>query len=124
MGKKVMVVDDERDFLKIMKLNLEQGGKYEVLTLPTATDIISQVHQFRPDIILIDLLMPKIGGIDACRLLNEDHVGKKIPIIVITALDKDKDQLDAYKSGVVDYLIKPVETDDLIAKIEKALQYK
>ena len=124
MGKKVMVVDDERDFLKIMKLNLEQGGKYEVLTLPTATDIISQVHQFRPDIILIDLLMPKIGGIEACRLLNEDPVGKKIPIIVITALDKDKDQLDAYKSGVVDYLIKPVETDELIAKIEKALQYK
>ena len=122
--KKVMVVDDEQDFLRITKLNLEETGKYEVLTLSSAKNIISQLHGFKPDIILLDLLMPAIGGIDACKMLNDDPAGKSIPIIILSALDKEQDKLKAYKEGVVDYAVKPIEKDELIAKIEKALQYK
>lgn len=122
--KKVMVIDDEKDFLKMMKMNLEQTDKYDVLGLSSAKDIIHQVHKFNPDIILLDILMPTIGGIEACEMLNNDSVGSKIPIVVITALNKDKDQLKAYKAGVVDYLVKPIEIDEVVAKIEKALQFK
>ena len=64
--KKILVIDDEQDFLRITKLNLEATGKFEVMTLPTAKDIINTVHNFKPDLILLDLLMPVIGGIDAC----------------------------------------------------------
>jgi len=122
--KKVMVVDDEKDFLKIIKLNLEQTDDYEVLTLINAREILSRVHEFRPDIILIDILMPKVGGIEACQMLNDDEVGKTIPIIVLSALDKEIDKLKAYKSGVVDYLIKPVDINELTKRIEKALRFK
>ena len=129
--KKVMVVDDEKGFLTMMKLNLEETGQYEVMTLTSAEDILSQVSKFRPDIILLDVLMPKVGGVDACRMLSNDPISREIPIIIISALQKNKDQFRVYKLsgdelraddlGVVDYLVKPVQKNDVIAMIEKAL---
>lgn len=118
---KIMVVDDEEEFLIIIKLNLERTGKYEVTTLSNPKEIISQVDRFKPDVILLDLLMPGLGGIDACKMLNDAPVGKKIPIIILSALAKYEDKRKAYKMGVVDYLVKPIEKDALVAKIEKAL---
>jgi len=124
MKKKVLVVDDETDFLKIVKINLEETNNYEVLTLSSANDIVSQVHLFKPDIILLDILMPGIKGIEACEMLNNDSLGERIPIIMLSALDKDVDKLKAFKSGVLDYLVKPIKTEDLISKIEKHTQFK
>lgn len=118
--KKVMLVDDEEDFLRLTKLNLEETGKYEVLTLSSAKDLISVLHSFKPEIIILDLLMPKIGGIEACQMLNDDPVGQRTPLIILSALYKDVDKLKAYKLGVLDYIVKPVEIDVLISKIEKA----
>lgn len=125
MGKrKVMIVDDEERFLKVIKINLEKTGKYEVMTLSNAKNIIAQIRIFKPDVILLDILMPKIDGVETCKMLNEDPAGKGIPIITFSALDTDKDKLMMYKLGVVDFLTKPIKKNDLIAKIEKALEYK
>lgn len=121
---RVMIVDDEEYFLRIVKLNLEESGKYEVLTLAKAKNIINEVHDFKPDIILLDLLMPVIGGIEVCEMLNKDPIGKDTPIIIVSALEKDQDKLKAYKEGIVDYLTKPIAKDELIARIEKALASK
>jgi len=121
--KRVLIVDDEKDLCRILKLNLEDTDKYEVLTLSTPRDILSHVQSFKPDVILLDLLMPELNGIEACEMLNKSPVdGKKIPIIIISALDKDEDKIRAYKKGASDYLVKPVERDELIAKIENILQ--
>jgi len=122
--KRILVIDDEKDFLKITKLNLEETGRFEVMALSNAKDMISWLHNFKPDVILLDLLMPEIGGMEACEMLNNDPIGKGVPIIILSALEKDSDKRSAYKKGVVDYLVKPIEKKDLIAKIEKALQYK
>jgi len=122
--RKVMIVDDEEHFLKITKINLEKTGKYEVRTLSDARDIISQVKSFNPDVILLDILMPKTDGVEVCKMLNADPAVSRIPIITLSALDTDKDKLMMYKLGVVDFLVKPIEKDELIAKIEKALQYR
>ncbi|MFC1624032.1 PleD family two-component system response regulator [Candidatus Omnitrophota bacterium] len=122
--RKVMIVDDEENFLKITKINLEKTGKYEVMTLSNSLDIISKIQAFKPDIILLDIIMPKLDGVEACKILNADPAGKKIPIITLSALDTDKDKLTMHKLGVVDFLVKPIEKDELIARIEKALQYK
>ena len=121
--KKVLVVDDETDFLKIVKINLEETNNYEVLTLSSANDIISQVHIFKPDVILLDILMPGIKGIEACEMLNKDSMGERIPIIMLSALDKDTDKLKTFKAGVTDYLVKPIKKEDLISKIEKCTQF-
>ena len=122
--RKVMIVDDEESFLKITKINLEKTGKYEVQTLSDARDIISQVKSFNPDVILLDILMPKTDGVEVCKMLNADPAVSRIPIITLSALDTDKDKLMMYKLGVVDFIVKPIEKDELIAKIEKALQYR
>ncbi|HNW39792.1 MAG TPA: response regulator [Candidatus Omnitrophota bacterium] len=122
--KKILIVDDEVDFLKMVKLNLETTGKFETLILSNANDIIAQIHSFKPDLILLDMVMPGIGGIEVCEMLNQDVLGQRLPILILSALDKEKDKLLAFKKGVVGYLTKPIEKEELIAKIENALSFK
>jgi two-component system, OmpR family, alkaline phosphatase synthesis response regulator PhoP len=122
--KRIMVVDDELDFLRIVKLNLEETGKFEVFPLSSANEVISNLHSFKPDLILLDMVMPGIGGIEVCEMLNNDPLGQALPILILSALDKDKDRLLAYKKGVVGYLNKPIEKDILIGKIENILRSK
>ena len=122
--KRILVVDDEEHIANLLKLRLESAGEYEVKVLFEATDIIGQARAFKPDVILLDLLMPDIGGLEACRRLNDDAVTYAIPIIVISALSKDIDKLKAYKLGIIDYIVKPFDPKFLIATIEKAIRAK
>lgn len=122
--RRVLVVDDEVDFLTMVKLNLEDTGKFEVKTLSNANEIIAYLHSFKPEVILLDMVMPGIGGIEVCDMLNNDPLGQTIPVFILSALDKDRDKLMAFKKGVVGYLTKPIEKDVLVSKIEGALQSK
>lgn len=122
--KKVLVIDDEEDYLRITKLNLEETNNYEVMTLSSAKNVISSLYSFKPDIVLLDMLMPVVGGVEVCEMLNNDELGARIPIIIVSALEKNVDKLKVQKKGVTDYIVKPVGKNELIAKIEKALSYK
>jgi len=122
--KKIMIIDDEQDFLEITKLNLEGTGKYEVMPLSNTKDIIPKLRSFDPDVILLDILMPGKDGLQICEMLNSDPIGKEKPIIIISALIKNEDKLRAYKLGVIDYLTKPVEKNSLIFSIDKAMRFK
>lgn len=122
--KKILVVDDEENITVMIKNRLEYSGDYEVKTLSDARDIIRQVHSFRPDVILLDLLMPDIGGLEVCRMLNDDPLGCVTPVIVVSALSKDVDKLKAYRLGIVDYLVKPFDSKVLMIAVEKALRAK
>ncbi len=124
MKKKILVIDDELDFLKIIKISLESTSNYQIITLANAKDILEQVHLLKPDLILMDILMPGIKGIEACEILNQDACAKMIPVIMLSALDKDADKLRAYKVGAVDFLTKPIERKELIERIEKGLGSK
>lgn len=120
--KRILVLDDEVNITSMIKTRLEYTGEYEVMTLSDAKDIVLEVRSFKPDCILLDLLMPEIGGIEVCQMLNSDPLGITIPIIVISALDKNVDKIKAYKLGVVDYLTKPFEAKALLYAVEKALK--
>lgn len=125
MGKKrIMLVDDEKDFVDMLKKSLERKSKFEVLVCSTTKGFLEQVKMYKPDLILLDLLMSPIGGLEICEMLNENIQARRIPIIIVSGLEKEVDKLKAYKLGVLDYLVKPVELDDLVFKIEKALEYK
>ena len=121
--RKILVIDDEEAVTELVKLKLERSG-FEVYVANDGLDGMRALERVRPDLIILDILMPKVDGIEACNILNKDEVGKKTPIIVLSALDKDIDRLKAYKAGVVDYMTKPIKVGDLIEKIEKALEYK
>ncbi|MBU1062429.1 MAG: response regulator [Candidatus Omnitrophica bacterium] len=121
---RIMIVDDEEHFLKLLELNLEMAGRYDVLALSSAIDILGHVQAFKPDLIILDLLIGSTRGVDVCQKLNDDPVGKGIPVIIFSALDKDEDKLKVFKLGVVDFLTKPLEIDVLVSAIEKALKSK
>ena len=124
MKKKIMIIDDEESYALMLKVRIESSGDYEVRTFFEAKDIISNMHAFRPDVILLDLLMPGTGGLDACDMLNNDSLGQSIPVIVVSGLDKETDKIKAFKLGVIDYLVKPVDDKKLIQAIEKAIERK
>ena len=117
---KILCVDDDPNSLELLKALLTP--KFNVMTLSSAKEIISVLHSFKPDVILLDMLMPGAGGVEACDMLNNDPLGEKVPIIVISALDKNIDKLAVYKKGIVDYLVKPITKDVLITHLEKILQ--
>ena len=122
--KKILLIDDEEDFTNLTKMRLEHFGTYEVKVLLSTKDIIAHVHEFTPDVILLDLIMPGVDGIEVCEMLDQDPVGMNIPIIVLSGLDKEADKLRAYKCGVVDYIIKPINWDALLKSIEQSIKSK
>ncbi|MDD5069642.1 MAG: response regulator [Candidatus Omnitrophica bacterium] len=120
---KVTIVDDEEDFLKLIKTSLERTGQFEVVTINDPVNIIKDLSQNQPQVILLDILMPTMDGIEVCELLNRTIGLDKIPIIMVSALGEDLDKLKAYKMGVVDFIVKPITREDVIRKIEKAVGF-
>ena len=124
MKKKIMIIDDEESFALMLKMRIESSGDYEVMVALEAKDIIKHMHDIRPDVILLDMLMPGIGGLDICDMLNHDPIGLTIPVIVVSGDDRPTDKLKAYKFGISDYLVKPVDDVKLMKAIEKAIELK
>lgn len=124
MKKRIMIIDDEESFALMLKMRIESSGDYEVIISLEAKDIIKRIHDFRPDVILLDLLMPGIGGLDICDMLNHDPIGLAIPVIIVSGDDKPTDKLKAFKLGISDYLVKPVDDAKLVKAIEKAISLK
>ena len=122
--KKVMIVDDEETIASMFKLRIESSGDYEVTVYSESKDIIKHIHDIRPDVILLDMLMPGIGGLDICDMLNHDPIGRVIPVIIVSGDDKPMDKLKAYKFGISDYLVKPIDDEKLMKAIEKAIELK
>ena len=124
MKRKILAIDDEKDFLKILKLNLEQTGNYEVITSSDVGDIVRLINSSRPDVVLLDILMPGVTGFEVLDMIKSDPVGAGTPVIALSALENDPDKLTAYKKGVVGYLTKPISKEDVIRKIEKVIEAK
>ena len=122
--KRILVVDDDEDVVVYLKKFLEKNRPYEVLALTDSREVMSQVHAFKPDVIILDLLMPHLGGLEICEELNGDALGQSIPIIIVSALWKDTDKFKASKFGIACYLVKPIDRDMLLLAIENALQSK
>ena len=122
--KKILIVDDEKEIVETLKFFLERNINCEVLGLTDSRETLSKVHSFRPDVILLDLLMPHLGGLEVCEQLNNDEIGRATPIIVTSALWKDTDKLKAFKLGIIAYLVKPIELEMLMVAIKNVLSFK
>jgi len=120
--KKILMVDDEEDFLETIKSYLESTGYYEVMGLVNAKDAMPAVHSFRPHVILLDMLMPEVTGLQVCEMLKDDPIGKNIPIIILSASGSDTSKIKAFKLRISDYLVKPAEVGHIIRAIQKALE--
>jgi DNA-binding response OmpR family regulator len=120
MPKKILVVDDETELLKALSIRLETSG-YEVITASDGQEGLEKAKSLNPDLIVLDILMPKMDGYEVCRMLKFDEKYKSIPVIMLTAKTQDIDKAMGKKVGANDYITKPFETQDLIDKIKKYL---
>lgn len=118
--KKVLIIDDEEGFTQMVKLNLEAIDRYEVRIENKATLGLTAAKAFKPDLILLDIIMPDMQGSEVAERLKEDNSTKAIPIVFLTAVIT-REETEA-SDGVIaghSFLAKPVELKDLIDCIEK-----
>lgn len=119
MTKRILVVDDEPGVTRNLKLTLESGGGYEVLGENNATNTLSTARAFRPDLVLLDVMMPGLDGGDVAARLRADPLLRDTPIIFLTALVSNE-ETDGHEmlSGTETFLAKPVDIGELRQTLE------
>jgi two-component system, OmpR family, alkaline phosphatase synthesis response regulator PhoP len=117
-GKKVLVVDDDVKTVELVKLYLNRDG-YRVLTAYNGNDALQMARENHPDLIVLDLMLPGINGLDICRTLRKES---EVPIIMLTALTTDDDRLTGLNCGADDYMTKPFSPRELAARVRAVLR--
>lgn len=120
--RNVLMIDDEKSFCKLSKMNLEMTGKYSVLTATNGADGIKIAKKARPDIILLDIIMPTMDGLEVLKILKEDKKTMDIPVVMLSAKGEDETKIKASELYSTYYITKPVSAEDLMAKIEWVLE--
>ncbi len=119
----IFAVDDNENNLKILKMILEKEG-YLVETLHDGTRAISLINEKRPDLILLDVLMPGVDGFEICRAIKENEATKRTPIIIISALNQLDDKIKGIELGADEFLTKPINKRELLTRVKMLLKFK
>jgi len=119
-SKKILIVDDEVDLVETVRFPLEMEG-YHVLISYNGEDALNQARKENPDLILLDLMLPKLDGYKVCRLLKFDDRYKHIPILMLTAKTQERDKALGMETGANEYITKPFEMEDLLRKVKAYL---
>ncbi|MBT3176976.1 MAG: response regulator [Desulfobacula sp.] len=124
MGKKkILIVDDEKTFCWMVKINLEKTGEYEVKTESKSRMALSAAREFKPDLIILDVVMPDMYGTEICKKISQEKDLKDIPIVFLTAIVTEAEA--EFQEGIIEgrpTLAKPITTEKLITHIERMLE--
>ncbi len=118
--RKVLVVDDEENIIQILEFSIEAEG-YEVITASNGEEAIKKARKEQPNLIILDIMMPKVDGYEVCRVLKRNPLTKKIPVILLTAKGREIDKRLGFEVGASDYIVKPFSPSKLIDKINEHL---
>ena len=118
MARKILTCDDEKHIVRLIQVNLERQG-YEVITAFNGAECLEKVKEDRPDLIVLDVMMPEMTGFEVLDILKKDPETESIPIIMLTARAQDSDVLRGWQSGVECYLTKPFNPMELIAFVKR-----
>lgn len=119
---KILIVDDEIDICDLIELNLRSNGFENIKIANDGKQAIELALSWLPDLILLDLMLPQIDGIEVCKTLKSQDTTKKIPIIMITAKSSEFDIVNGFECGANDYIVKPYSNKVLIARIKAQLR--
>jgi DNA-binding response OmpR family regulator len=119
---RVLVVEDERDIAELIRHTLERGGDIEVQIAASGDAALKVAATEPPDLILLDLNLPVLSGLEVCRLLRGRPVTKQVPIIMLTARTSENDRVTGLDLGADDYITKPFSTRELAARVRAALR--
>jgi DNA-binding response OmpR family regulator len=118
---KVLVVEDERDVAELIRFNLAREG-YEVIVAPTGADAVKQARESRPDIVLLDIMVPQLNGWEVCRRLKAESETRTIPIIMVTGRVEEGDKVLGFELGADDYVTKPFSPRELVARVRAVVR--
>jgi two-component system phosphate regulon response regulator PhoB len=121
MKPKILIVDDEVDAVELLEFNLKPAG-FDVVSALDGTQALDKAVKFLPDLILLDLMLPEMDGLEVCKLLRSEQATREIPIIVITAKTAEIDRVLALEFGADDYLTKPFSPRELTLRIRNLLR--
>jgi two-component system alkaline phosphatase synthesis response regulator PhoP len=113
---RVLVVEDERDVAELIRYNLSKEG-YDVILAPTGADALKEVRAARPDVVLLDIMVPQLNGWEVCRRLKHDAETRNIPVIMVTGRVEEGDKVLGFEMGADDYVTKPFSPRELLARI-------
>jgi CheY-like chemotaxis protein len=118
--KKILLVDDSNTILMMEKFILG-NGPYDLITASNGEEAVKKAAEQNPDLILLDVIMPKMGGFEACRLIRNDEGTRNIPIIMVTTRGEAANVEAGWANGCTDYVTKPINSVELLAKVRNLL---
>ncbi|TDM10620.1 response regulator transcription factor [Macrococcus lamae] len=119
MSQKVLVVDDEQSIVTLLQYNLQQAG-YDVVTAYDGEEGLNKVFTERPDIVVLDLMLPKMDGVEVCKAVRSEK--NQVPILMLTAKDDEFDKVLGLELGADDYMTKPFSPREVVARIKAILR--
>ncbi len=117
----ILIVDDEADLLELIEYNLKKEG-YNVLKAENGSEGIRLARKHHPDLILLDIMMPRMTGFEVCKVIREDNDLKQVPVIFLTARSDEETEVTGLDVGADDFLPKPISTVKLVARIKTVLR--
>lgn len=117
----ILVVDDEEDILELVRYNLSKEG-YRVTVVTSGEEALKSARSGQPDVILLDLMLPGVDGLEVCRLLKQDSKTQHIPVIMLSAKGEEADIVTGLELGAADYITKPFSPRILLARLRAALR--
>ena len=121
MPHKILVVDDEPHIVMMLEARLRKNG-FEVATADSGAEAMAKVKQDRPDLVVLDVMMPVMSGFEVCRMLKENPATKAIPVILLTAKSTERDQTLGISAGADAYVTKPYTPEELLGQIKELLE--
>ena len=122
LKKKILIIDDQKESATLTKIRLEETGKYEAHIETDGTRANEAVRKVKPDLILLDLMMPEVSGFKICKDLKAKERSAAIPIIILSAKTDKSDKVSGLDTGADDYIVKPFLPDELDARIRAVLR--
>ena len=120
-GESILIVEDEDDIAELLEYNLQRNG-YVPFSVGTGEDGLNETRDAKPDLVLLDLMLPGLSGMEVCRRLKADPVTAGIPVIMLTAKGEEEDIVAGFDAGADDYITKPFRPKVLLARVKAVLR--
>ena len=121
MSREILIIEDEEDIARLVAYNLEKEG-YQVVTARTGVEGLQQARKRHPDLVILDLMIPEMDGLEVCKAIRSDETLKGTPILMLTAKAEEMDRIIGLELGADDYMTKPFSTKELAARVKALLR--
>jgi DNA-binding response OmpR family regulator len=117
---RVLIVDDDPSVLRMMEYVFDRAD-YEVHLATNGPEALSKVNEAKPDLIILDVMMPDVSGLEVCQRLRAEPASAHLPVIILSAKDQLEDKVNGFEAGADDYVAKPVDPQELLARAKALL---